>query len=111
MLIVTDKRPKCLKGIKPTLTKKDKDYLYAKYDLYEVGRDFYLSMSGSTVKKIWFFVHAYRLYGAYEMVEIIDYSEKLPPKHLTQIILEFYKSKNLDFYKDSFLRNLVNNKR
>ena len=112
MLIASSQRPKRIKGMKPTLTKKGKDYLYTRYDLYEDGNDFYLSMSGSTMKKIWMFVHAYRLYGAYEMIEIIDNSEELPPHHLTDLILEFYKSKNLDFYKETFMHNLLkSNKR
>lgn len=107
MLIVTNKRPKIIKGVRPTLTKVDKGYLYSRYDLYELDRDFYLSMSGSTVKKVWMFIHGYRLYGAYEIVDIIDNSKRLPPRHLTSLILEFYKSKNLDLYKDSFLSNLL----
>lgn len=108
MIRILKSRPHEIKGMKPTIITKDSGYLYTTYELYDLGESFVLSANGSVVNKKWVCVHKYRQYGAYQLLELLDPADgELHARHLEDLILKFYNSKNLSFYKNSFFKDLL----
>ena len=107
MYTVTMKRPKVLRGINPTLIKIDKEYLWSKYELYELHGELYISMSGYTMKKTWTHIHSYLDLGAYDIINLMYHCDDMPPKHLVDLILTLYNMKRLDIHKNTFFKDLV----
>lgn len=102
MYTVTNKRPKALRGINPTLIKVDKGYFGSKYELYELHDELYISMSGYTIKKTWTHIHSYKKHNAYDIINLMYHGDGLQPRHLIEIVLTFYHMKRLDFTMTHF---------
>ena len=61
-------RPKELKGLKPSLVKKDKEYKYSKIEFFIKNKNLYIKLSGYKVKTKWFVLENYKNYTALEII-------------------------------------------
>lgn len=61
-------RPRELKGLKPSLIKKTKYYIYSKVEFYIKDNSLYIKITGSGVKAKWFVLENYKNYTALEII-------------------------------------------
>ena len=61
-------RPQELKGLKPTLIKKAKDYVYSKIEFYVKDNSLYIKMTGPGEKAKWFVLENYKNHTALEVI-------------------------------------------
>jgi hypothetical protein len=84
-------RPKELKGLKPKLVKKAKDYDYSKIEFYVTDNNLYIKITGSGVKAKWFILKNYKSYTALQVIDMVDLG-----RHYVDGILQLWKERNLN---------------
>lgn len=86
------KRPELLKGIKPTITRKQQNYHWSNIQLLLNDDDLYIRMTGSYAKIRWIMIRKYKRYTALDVIQDTDLG-----RHFEDAIYKLYKEKGLDF--------------
>jgi len=79
-------RPKELKGLKPSLIKKAKYYIYSKVEFYIKDNSLYIKITGSGIKAKWFVLENYSKYTALEVINMVSWG-----RHFEDGVLELWK--------------------
>jgi len=81
-------RPRELKGLKPSLVKKDVEYGYSKIEFYIKGNNLYIKLTGHGTR--WFVLENYSKYTALEVINMVSWG-----RHFEDGILEIWKREGI----------------
>lgn len=83
-------RPQELRGLKPTLIKKGKDYIYSRIEFFVIDNILYIKITGAGVKVKWFILENYNQYTALEVINKVNWG-----RHFEDGILQLWKYEGL----------------
>lgn len=86
-----DKRPKELKGLKPDLIKKAKDYYYDNIHFFINGENLYIKMEGYKVKTEWKKIENFKQYTALDILRNTELG-----RHFEDGVHELWLNQGLD---------------
>lgn len=85
-------RPTELRGLKPDIIKREKDYVYTRVEFFIKDDSLYIKFTGHKTRAMWFVLENFRNYTALEAAKMI-----IGGRHFEDGILEVWKNERLEF--------------